>query len=191
MEAPTLLCRSAIFSLLVFLLVNHNIWSVHRRSQEVKKVSDRAKSVGLALFYIFLEWCFFPYENPFNYRMPSARLSLSCFLCCCFKCFRGFGFVRFLSLFFFFLSSFYIFSVSFLFSCNSFVLAKSALWSKLCRVLECTHISLLLKYSVICFRPLQPSSNTDFLSEMCSPQRINHLISLNFFLSYCCLLSYG
>lgn len=130
MEAPTLLCRSAIFSLLVFLLVNHNIWSVHRRSQEVKKVSDRAKSVGLALFYIFLEWCFFPYENPFNYRMPSARLSLSCFLCCCFKCFRGFGFVRFLSLFFFF--SFFFLHLF----CFFFILVQLICPCKICFVVK-------------------------------------------------------
>ncbi len=66
-----------------------------------KKIFHAKNLVGLALFLYFFRVVFFPYENPFNYRMPSARLSLSCFLCCCFKCFRGFGFVRFLFFFFF------------------------------------------------------------------------------------------
>ncbi len=61
-------------------------------------------------FYIFFRVVFFPYENPFNYRMPSARLSLSCFFVLFFKCFRGFGFVHFVSFFLFTSFLFFLYS---------------------------------------------------------------------------------
>lgn len=87
--------------------------------------------------------------------MPSARLSLSCFLCCCFKCFRGFGFVHF---------------TSFFYSHATHLSLQNLVWP------SAGMHACFLKYPVVCFGPT--SSHTHFLSEMCSPQRIKHLITL-------------
>lgn len=137
--------------LLVFLFVTHNIWSVHRRSQKVnarsrivqKKSLPCKKSGGFGLVFIFfLGWCFFRMKI---HLITGCHHQDSHYLVFCVVVSSVLGGLGLFVLSLFFL--FYIFSVFFFFILMQLI-CPCKIWFvvlKLCRVLECTHFSLLLK----------------------------------------------